>query len=210
MNLLFIFIFFISGGFAACLQDSLELGKTKSLDLKNIEYTADHFQVNMGQELPRGMNLVIRLETLNPRVNAEVQKVENEIVIQVWGGMLNHEFMRPETLQLLLCHELGHFLGGAPLKSRNGWSSTEGQSDYYSSLRCARTLGFDEATFLDAALNLTRIYAEVSRENPPKLETCDEKMVTRTNFGYPGAQCRLDTLRAGWVGHDRPRCWFSD
>src|SRR5690606_24973254 len=95
------------------------------------------FQDTMAPELPQGHELVIRLEALNPRINAEIQKNGPEVVIQVLGGMLKHRHMDAPVLQLLLCHELGHLLGGPPYKSRNGWSSTEGQADYYSGLVCA-------------------------------------------------------------------------
>jgi len=178
--------------------------------LATAEATIENFHTVLSGELPKHNELVVKLEALNPRVNADINKVDNSIVIQVMGGMIQHKQMTSETLLLLLCHEIGHYLGGPPLKSRNGWSSTEGQSDYYSGLRCARILGLDEASFMDGALRLTTIYAEVARELKPRLEQCDEKKVERTNYGYPNAQCRLDTLMAGWSGGERPRCWFNE
>jgi hypothetical protein len=40
---------------------------------------------------------------------------------------------------MVLCHEIGHHLGGAPKYSWfNGWASNEGQSDYFASLKCMR------------------------------------------------------------------------
>jgi hypothetical protein len=143
-------------------------------------------------------------------VNAEVVKENGLVAIVVWGGMISHPKMTPATFYLLLCHELGHFLGGPPLKSRDGWSSTEGQSDYFSSASCAKDLGMDETQFIDAALTLTSIYAEVTNQAPPKLDACDATVATRTNYGYPGIQCRLDTLLAGWSEKSRPKCWFFD
>lgn len=178
--------------------------------MKKAETAIEIFQDTISSEVPKDHVLIIRLESLNPRVNADIVKNGNEVVIQIMGGMLRHEKMGQDVLMLLLCHEIGHFLGGTPLKSRKGWSSTEGQSDYYSGLRCARALGFDEATFIDAALALTSIYAEIGREVPPRLDQCDDRTVERTNYGYPGVQCRLDTLMAGWSGRERPRCWFSE
>jgi hypothetical protein len=175
-----------------------------------LENSVNAFQAAAKGELPKENALVIRLETLNPRVNAEIRKEGDELVIQVMGGMLQHKRMTPDVLTLLLCHELGHFLGGPPLKSRAGWSSTEGQADYYSGMACAHRLGLDEMAFADAALALTQIYAEVTFSPPPRLDRCDESVVSRTNFGYPGVQCRLDTLMAGWWGRERPRCWFSE
>lgn len=153
--------------------------------------------------------LTVVFEHEDPKVNAELTRVNEELTIKVWGGMLKHKLMTEQTLLLLLCHEIGHFLGGQPTKARGGWSSTEGQADYYSSLECARNVGLDEVAFYDSALNLAKIYASVTFSAPPQLDRCDPSVVVRTNFGYPSVQCRLDTLVAGWKKSPRPQCWFS-
>jgi len=168
------------------------------------------FESSMVRDLPTDHDLIIRLDPLNPRVNAEVLKENGYVSISIWGGMLSHAKMSPSTLLLLLCHELGHFLGGPPLKSRTGWSSTEGQADYYSTAVCLRNLGIDEGQFIGAAKALTSIYAEVVQQSEPRLDRCDETVVTRINYGYPTVQCRLDTLLAGWRGSSRPTCWFFE
>ena len=82
--------------------------------------------------------MVIRIDVLNNRINADITKVNNQVVVQIFGGMLRHNEMNSDVLQILICHELGHFLGGPPLKSRSGWSSTEGQADYFSTLKCMK------------------------------------------------------------------------
>jgi hypothetical protein len=204
-----VFLFVIQGTWAACLSESLEKPLNSSFDIRGIEHAVQEFETLMRADLPTEANLIINLETLNTRVNADVQKREGDIIIQVMGGMLMHPKMGAETLKLLLCHEMGHVLGGPPLKSRNGWSSTEGQADFHSS-SCARLLGFDEGIFFDSALALTSIYAEVTREPVPRLDSCDQRTVDRTNYGYPSVQCRLDTLVSGWRGEKRPKCWFRD
>lgn len=195
---------------AACLSGSLSKPLDLNFDLKGAEDAVQEFETNVKRELPRNTSLVINLEALNPRVNAEVNKKEGDIIIQIMGGMLMHPKMGNDVLKLLLCHEIGHVLGGSPLKSRNGWSSTEGQADFYSTATCVKNLRFTETDFIDAAMALTAIYAEVTREIPPRLDACDERKVDRTNYGYPAVQCRLDTLMAGWQGQERPRCWFRD
>lgn len=208
--IILIFFLYHTGARAACLSGSLTVPAQLDFDLKLMEDAVQDFETTVKEDLPSDLSLIITLEALNPRVNAEINKKNNEVLIQVMGGMLMHPQMSDETFKLLLCHELGHLLGGPPLKSRNGWSSTEGQADYYSSLECVRKLNFDEKTFIESALALTRIYAEVTRERLPRLDTCDERKVERTNYGYPPVQCRLDTLLAGWQGKARPNCWFRE
>lgn len=153
-------------------------------------------------------NLTVVFEHEDPKVNAEFTRNGDELTIRVWGGMLGHRLMNESTLLLLLCHEMGHYLGGPPTKARGGWSSTEGQADYYSSSLCARNVGLDEVSFYESALNLARIYAAVTFSPAPDLDRCDPLIVPRTNFGYPSVQCRLDTLLAGWRNLPRPQCWF--
>jgi hypothetical protein len=197
---------------AACLPESVEMNKldVTSAEIRMIEDSVGRFETIVLKKLPTDHDIAVRLDPLNPRVNAEVVKENGLVAIVVWGGMISHPKMNPATFYLLLCHELGHFLGGPPLKSRTGWSSTEGQSDYYSASSCVKDLGVDEGQFIDAALALTAIYAEVTRQAPPKLETCDQTVATRTNYGYPTTQCRLDTLLAGWSEAPRPKCWFFE
>lgn len=210
INFLFFLIIFSSKVSALCLPGTLEKPLDRTYDLKGAEEVTEEFESFAKRELPVQLSLVILLEALNPRVNAEIIKTENEVSIKVMGGMLMHPRMNHDTLKLLLCHEIGHYLGGPPHKMRNGWSSTEGQADFYSSLECVRRLGFDETSFIDSAINLTSIYAEVTRESFPRLDSCDDRQVERTNYGYPSVQCRLDTLISGWQGKDRPRCWFKE
>lgn len=76
------------------------------------------------------------------RVNAHATKdKEDNPVIILNGGMVRHPDMKTEGLYFILCHELGHFLGGAPRQFRGrseirSWSSAEGQADYFASTKC--------------------------------------------------------------------------
>ena len=209
VSLLVFLLLLSSRGFGLCLPDSLESVKALG-ELAVLETEAQRFEASVREILPREHDLMVQLTPLNPRTNAEVTKKDNQIVIEIMGGMLNHPRMSDHAFKLLLCHEFGHVSGGPPLKSRGGWSSTEGQADYYSGFTCAKQLGMDEASFLSGALELTSIYAEVMRQPYPRLDSCDEGQVQRINFGYPSVQCRLDTLLAGWKEEPRPVCWFKE
>ncbi|HXH31103.1 MAG TPA: hypothetical protein VNJ01_09850 [Bacteriovoracaceae bacterium] len=194
--------------FGFCLPNTLEFNKTDKDDINNLENLAEEIRSVFLPRLGSDEDLVIVFESLSPKVNAEIKKNNNQLVLELHGGMLSHSKMNEDTFRLLLCHELGHVLGGRPLKSRTGWSSTEGQADYYSGKECAQLLGMDETALLKGALSLTEIYAEVMRESPPRLESYEEVKVERTNYGYPSVQCRLQTILAGWREEPRPTCWF--
>lgn len=203
-----VFFLFLQEAQAACLSGSLVPSLHKNLDVRYAEDVVLDFEQVIREDLPSQYSLVINLEPLNPRINAEIKKEDDHLRINLMGGILGHERMNDEALKLLLCHEIGHFLGGPPYKSRTGWSSTEGQADYYSAFFCARKFSFTDEAFIEAALALTSIYAGVTMSQSPRLETCEETRVGRTNYGYPSVQCRLDTLIAGWRKMPRPACWF--
>jgi hypothetical protein len=208
--ILVFFFLFNTRVWALCLPDSLVFNKSAIFELQVFEQEAKNFEDILLSTIESDHQLLVQFQPLNPRVNAEILKQEKQIIIQVMGGMLKHSRMNELSFKLLLCHEIGHLLGGPPLKSKGGWSSTEGQADYFSGLSCARQLGMGEESFMKAALDLTAIYAEVMKEPYPRLDRCDERRVERTHFGYPSAQCRLDTLMAGWYGQSRPSCWYFE
>jgi hypothetical protein len=86
--------------------------------------------------------IIINTEWENDRVNAFATRDDNNNpVINILGGMVRHPDMTKDGMYLILCHELGHQLGGAPKKFRGtsqkrSWSSAEGQADYFSVTKC--------------------------------------------------------------------------
>lgn len=52
------------------------------------------------------------------------------------GGLYRHSQMTPDGYLFVLCHELGHIMGGAPQHAWIPELSAEGQADYYSTNTC--------------------------------------------------------------------------
>lgn len=151
------------------------------------------------------LNLILDIE--NPKTNAQAVREGNDWNIIVYGGMTKHPDIGEAELTLVLCHELGHHLGGAPTAARDGWSACEGQADYWSTLSCFTQLRpKDEAT--QVLLKLARLYATQGNGSYPSLEYTETIRPPRTFYGYPSPQCRLDTMIAGLLGETRPACWF--
>lgn len=73
----------------------------------------------------------------NPTVNAYAKKDGEKSVVHMFGGLARHPKMTEDGFTLVLCHEIGHHIGGAPKKGAR-WASNEGQSDYWATLKCAR------------------------------------------------------------------------
>jgi hypothetical protein len=78
----------------------------------------------------------------NARVNAGATKKGKEWIINLYGGYARHPIVTEDGYALVICHELGHHLGGAPKKifdnDKPGWPSVEGQADYFATLKCLR------------------------------------------------------------------------
>ncbi len=171
-----------------------------------VEQSIERFHQKLAPlALAKEAELVVVPIWQDPRINALALKKPGIMEIQIYGGLMNHPELDEDELTLVLCHELGHHLGGVPLASRQGWSSCEGQADFWSATVCATLLRDPEA----AALKLTRLYANNSSGPWPQLNGEDPLRVERTYYGYPSAQCRLDTLLRGFKGMPRPNCWYA-
>jgi hypothetical protein len=60
-------------------------------------------------------------------------------VVEMYGGLARHPYMSAEGFLLVICHEIGHHLGGVP-RYANSLLSSEGQADYFSTSKCARQI----------------------------------------------------------------------
>ena len=162
-------------------------------------------------------------------VNANAAQVRKTYKITVYGGLARHPLTTEDSLLLVICHEMGHHLGGAPRKgiSEKYWASSEGQADYWASMKCMRRvlLGEDnqkiisqmeiepivrekcESIFQDSnerALCMRSSMASLSLsklladgDEVVSFLTPDQNVVVRTSTLHPEAQCRLDTYFQG-------------
>tara|TARA_R110000868_G_scaffold68518_7_gene202576 strand:- start:14268 stop:14930 length:663 start_codon:yes stop_codon:yes gene_type:complete len=182
------------------------------LELRLLEFEQIYAPVVKAQA---GWDLKVKLRREEMSFNAFATfSDDNEALILANNGLLAHSQMNVKLLDLFLCHELGHLLGGAPkIIRRNGktsWSSVEGQSDYYASSVCMPILGYTNSEVIEISYLMVKIFAQLKGARKlPSLETKDESNVSKTIQGHPNLQCRLDTLVAGLNLFDRPRCWFN-
>lgn len=58
--------------------------------------------------------------------------------VTMYGGLARHPQMTEDGFAVVVCHELGHHLGGAPVKRASKWAANEGQADYFATLKCLR------------------------------------------------------------------------
>ncbi len=86
-----------------------------------------------------GGTLRINRKWEDATVNANATRA-GSWVVNMYGGLARHQTITEDGFALVLCHEIGHHLGGAPKVAGflNRWASNEGQSDYFATLKCLR------------------------------------------------------------------------
>jgi hypothetical protein len=89
-----------------------------------------------------GGTLKVNRKWTDATVNASAQRSGSTWTVNMFGGLARHTTITEDGFALVVCHELGHHLGGAPkikgFLGMNNWASNEGQSDYFATLKCLR------------------------------------------------------------------------
>lgn len=86
-----------------------------------------------------GGELVVYPRWSNGEINASAQRYGKRWIVNMYGGLARHKLITPDAFALVMCHEIGHHVGGAPRYEDNtDWASTEGQSDYFGTAKCFR------------------------------------------------------------------------
>ena len=137
------------GGFAP--ENGLEIPayiKTDSPITKESFFTV----INQVEEVYKpimkdmGETLEIIKDWKTPTVNAYATKKNGKSIVKMFGGLARHPKMTEDGFALVVCHEIGHHIGGAPKKGAR-WASNEGQSDYWATLKCARKAWANDDNF---------------------------------------------------------------
>jgi hypothetical protein len=88
-------------------------------------------------------NLFFSRNWKDDTVNASANRFGgNAWFVNMYGGLARHPLVTDDGFMLVVCHELGHHLGGTPTKGgiTGFWASTEGQADYFGALKCMRRI----------------------------------------------------------------------
>jgi len=109
-------------------------------------------------------------------VNASALRVGSDYRIDMYGGLARHPAITVEGFALVICHEGGHHLGGAP-KTRGvfggvEWSTNEGGADSYATLKCLRRFFAED--------NTEEIIAK-SQIDPLARERCEKQFSARAD-----------------------------
>ena len=86
----------------------------------------------------KGLNFRIEEAWDDDQTNAFAGVRGSDRYILLYGGYARHKLMTKDAYLSVVCHEVGHHLGGFPRKATSNWSSSEGQADYFSTLKCMK------------------------------------------------------------------------
>ncbi len=89
-----------------------------------------------------GGNLTVERKWNDGTVNAYASRSGSSWKVSMFGGLARHNTITEDGFALVVCHEIGHHVGGAPKKGGmwggSVWASNEGQADYFATLKCLR------------------------------------------------------------------------
>lgn len=86
--------------------------------------------------------LVVERKWDDGTVNAYAYRKGAEWHVAMFGGLARHPEITKDGFSAVICHELGHHVGGAPKKRswRSSWAANEGQADYFATSKCLKLL----------------------------------------------------------------------
>jgi hypothetical protein len=155
------------------------------------------------------------------------------------GGLARRDFVTVDGVALIVCHEIGHGLGGWPTQLSDPHVSIEGQADYFATKDCLQQFFLlwsdDNVTVTAEIMQLCQQYYQT----PLELKLCYRSMrairerelkfategattsiftpstevateLNRQAGVYPSYQCRIDTYVHAALGLARPHCWYPE
>ena len=134
-----------TGGFLPENNLSIPVGDKSAAGLTEEQFNdvIDQYE-GIYSSIISGMGGTLKVNRLwdNATVNASAQRQGTTWVVNMYGGLARHATITADGFALVVCHEIGHHLGGAPkvagFLGMNAWASNEGQADYYATLKCLR------------------------------------------------------------------------
>lgn len=149
----------------------------------------------------RGARLVSNNLWSDPTVNASAQQSGSTWIINMYGGLARRAEVTPDGFAMVVCHELGHHLGGFPFYGDKDWAASEGQSDYFATQSCAREIWRNQ-TEENARFRSTVGEFEKSKCDTAWSDVNDQNLCYRTAAAGHSLATLLGALRSS---NDRPR-----
>lgn len=126
-----------------------------------------------------GATLVVNSKWKDETINASAQQFGTSWQINMYGGLARYPDLTPDGFMLVICHELGHHLGGFAFYQPffgGVWAANEGQSDYFATQACAHKMWGDEkeenAKFRETAPEVVKMACDKSWGTTEQQDLC--------------------------------------
>jgi len=115
-----------------------------------------------------GGRIIVKKKWINGEVNAYASKKNKKFYVTMYGGLARHKVVTEDAFALVVCHEFGHHLGGAPRfhAVQRGWNaSVEGQADYFGAQKCfKRVFATDDNLQIISQMNVPKVVNQQCQE----------------------------------------------
>ena len=125
-----------------------------------------------------GAKLKFVVDWHNPRVNAFADRSFDNWRVTLLGGLIRHPKMTTNALKLVICHELGHHIGGAPKKELL-YASAEGQADYWATQNCFKKSLLFSMKYSELKETATALESKIHERSSKKCRSIYRKVQDR-------------------------------
>ncbi|MBM3383225.1 MAG: hypothetical protein FJY29_12440 [Betaproteobacteria bacterium] len=125
-----------------------------------------------------GAKLKINRLWKDDTVNATAVQTDDLWEVNMYGGLARRPEVTPDGFAMVLCHELGHHLGGYVMArdADMGWASNEGQSDYFATESCAKEIWRadlnENAKHRETVLPFAKSLCDTNHAQQPERDLC--------------------------------------
>ena len=134
----------------------------------------------------------------DPTVNASAQQDGNSWVLNMYGGLARRPELTKDAFSLVVCHELGHHLGGFSFygNENSEWASSEGQADYFATHSCAKEIWGEKTTENAQFRSVVGAFEKQKCDNAWS-STADQNLCYRVAEAGQSLATLLSALRSG-------------
>ncbi|MEM7645748.1 MAG: hypothetical protein AAF203_02460 [Pseudomonadota bacterium] len=166
--------------------------------------------------------LVINKDWYDPSLNGIIKEHSDRYQLDIAGGLMRVKNLTLDGFTFLICHEVGHILGGAPIYGEKAlvpedeFLAVEGQADYWAANKCFKkflqgkdNIGF-VAAFSEKFKESFKFKDTIKKSGPlcrEKWSTAEEVAICqRTLFaGHSFARTiRVWTMEKEWININTP------
>ncbi len=151
------------------------------------------------------------------KINAAARQMFGSWQVVITGGLARRPELTLDAMTLILCHELGHHLGGfafapatpipIPVPGADAWAANEGQSDYYATHVCAHNVWGNDlernAEFRNTTSVEIKSYCDSVWSNTDEQNLCYRNLTAAESVAFTMAALKKDATQPSFETPDQ-------